>query len=243
MTVARKAVLLAAGLGTRLGPLAAHTPKCLLPVAGEPLLGHWLKRLRGAGVEEVLVNTHAHADQVQAYLRGWRQPSVRCAYEPVLLGSAGTLAAHRGWLDAADAFWVLYADVLCAPDLEAMAAGAPPLALASLGLFTTDEPERCGIATLDGQGWITAFEEKPRQPRSRLAFAGVLLGRRALLEELPRHTPADIGLDLLPRLVGRMTGYRLPGMVLDIGAPERYALAQQVWSSKAANPDLARPGE
>ena len=67
-----RALLLAAGLGTRLRPLTLQTPKCLVTIGGEPLLGHWLRQLEEAGCEAVLVNTHYLADQVVAYLANWK---------------------------------------------------------------------------------------------------------------------------------------------------------------------------
>ena len=69
-----KALLLAAGLGTRLRPLTDRTPKCLVPVLGKPLLEYWLDMLLGGGIAEVLVNTHHLAEQVEAYREAsrWR---------------------------------------------------------------------------------------------------------------------------------------------------------------------------
>ena len=89
-----RAVILAAGLGTRLRPLTDRTPKCLLPVAGRPLLDYWLDALAAAGVREVLVNTHALAQQVRAHIQTIMQRGgmrLKEAYEPELLGSAATL--------------------------------------------------------------------------------------------------------------------------------------------------------
>ena len=63
-----KAILLAAGLGTRLRPLTDTIPKCLVPIAGRPLLDFWIDQLADAGVREARVNTHAHAEQVRAYI-------------------------------------------------------------------------------------------------------------------------------------------------------------------------------
>ena len=69
MTRPLRALLLAAGLGTRLRPLTLHTPKCLVSVAGEPLLSRWLRQLEAAGCEAVMINTHHTADQVEAILQ------------------------------------------------------------------------------------------------------------------------------------------------------------------------------
>ena len=67
-----RALLLAAGFGTRLRPLTLHTPKCLVPVGGQPLLAHWLQQLELIGTEAALVNTHYLADQVEDFLAGWQ---------------------------------------------------------------------------------------------------------------------------------------------------------------------------
>ena len=108
-----KAFLLAAGKGTRLTPLTETTPKCLLPVGGVPLLSIWLELCRRHGIEEVLINVHAHPDAIREYLacnqNGIR---VRLFQEPILLGSAGTIAANREWVAHESWFWILYADVL-----------------------------------------------------------------------------------------------------------------------------------
>ena len=94
-----RAFLLAAGLGTRMGEITRRTPKCLLPVAGRPLLGHWLDRLAEAGVSAVLVNTHYLADQVQGFLAEASRPlEVEVFHEAELLGSGGTLARNRGFV-------------------------------------------------------------------------------------------------------------------------------------------------
>ena len=71
---ARRAFLLAAGLGTRLRPLTDRVPKCLLPIAGKPLLGHWLTLSQHHGFTDVLINVHHLADQVEAYVASAPSP-------------------------------------------------------------------------------------------------------------------------------------------------------------------------
>ena len=82
-----RALLLAAGLGTRLRPITLHTPKCLVQVAGEALLGRWLQQLESAGCESVLINTHYLAQQVVDFLEDWHSPVMQIVttYEPELL--------------------------------------------------------------------------------------------------------------------------------------------------------------
>ncbi|HXE53738.1 MAG TPA: nucleotidyltransferase family protein [Tepidisphaeraceae bacterium] len=224
-----KAFLLAAGVGSRMGALTAQTPKCLLPIAGQPLLGIWLDACAHHGIEEVLVNLHAHPRAVLNYLATRSRPRCRTVYEPDLLGSCGTVASNRAWVEHEQAFWILYGDVLTNCDLSRMAAAFDPLAMATLGVMSVPDPGRCGIATVNAAGWITRFDEKPAQPSGNLAFSGIMLASRSMLDALPTHTPADIGFDLLPRLVPRLRAFPIQEFLMDIGNPERYADAQLRW--------------
>lgn len=225
-----KAFLLAAGHGTRLRPYTENIPKCLLPIRGTPMLEIWLALCRRHGITDVLVNTHAHASAVKEFVARWRDGvRVSVVEEPELYGSAGTLAANRAWVEHEDQFWVFYADVLTNTDLDAMLRFHQPSSVATLGLYPVPDPQRCGIATLDADGTILTFVEKPAAPAGNLAFAGLLLAKPDLLDCIPQKPGADIGFDVLPRLVRRMRGYRIPEFVLDIGTQQNYESAQKLW--------------
>jgi mannose-1-phosphate guanylyltransferase len=207
-----------------MGEITRRVPKCLLPVAGRPLLGRWLDQLASAGMAEVLVNTHHLADRVREWLASAGPPlPVRLAHEPELLGSAGTLAANRGFLAGEPAFLVVYADNASTVDLRELVAEHRPGAAATLGLFRVADPERRGIVELGAGGVLTAFVEKPAQPRSNLAWAGLLVGSPALLDAIPPERPCDLGHQVLPRLVGRARGVSIRGYHADVGTPEAYA--------------------
>ena len=217
-----KAVLLAAGLGTRMGEITRTTPKCLLPVAGRPLLDRWLAQLARAGVEEVLVNTHHLAERVREHLAASPPPlPVRLFHEPELLGSAGTLAANRDFLGGAP-FLAVYADNASTVDLREFARRHRPDAAATLGLFRVPDPERRGVVELDAEGRVASFVEKPARPRGNLAWAGLLVGTPALLDAIPGARPCDLGHHVLPRLVGRARGVLVEGYHADVGTPEAY---------------------
>ena len=114
-----KAFLLAAGTGSRLRPITDHIPKCMLPIGGRPLLDLWLDALHRAGVDEVLVNLHHLPDIVERHLAARSEPpAIRTAFEPELLGSAGTLRRHRSWVEDEEFFLVLNADNLTDFDLR-----------------------------------------------------------------------------------------------------------------------------
>jgi mannose-1-phosphate guanylyltransferase len=226
-----KAFLLAAGLGTRLRPLTDTTPKCLLPVRGVPMLSIWLDLCYRHGIGEVLINTHAHGEQVRGYLIAHRNGvKTRVVDEPVLLGSAGTVVANREWVAGERCFWILYADVLTNANLGGMMRfHQERRQLATLGGYEVPDPERCGIMQLDSEGLVQRFVEKPETPVGRLAFSGLMIADAAVLGEIPGSRPADLGFDVLPRLGGKMAAWSISDYLLDIGTIENYKLAQKTW--------------
>lgn len=227
-----KAFLLAAGLGTRLRPLTDTVPKCLVPVAGRPLLDVWLDIFRAAGVDDVLVNLHHMPEQVRAHLTEHRwEPRVRTIYEPELLGSAGTLRANQDFLETDDVFLAVNGDTLTTFDLRVLigALESAPDAVAAITVFHAPVPEACGILEVD-DGVVVSFEEKPDAPRSDLANAGMYAFRRSVLDLVPEGTPVDIGTHLLPRLVGRSVAVPIgDAFLIDVGTPEALARAEAEW--------------
>ena len=104
----KKAVVLAAGLGTRLRPLTCVTPKPLMPVWGEPMLARIVDLLRGWGVEDIVVNCHYLHEQVEAWCAA---NGCRASYEPEILGTGGVLNPLREWIGN-DEFYLVNADVV-----------------------------------------------------------------------------------------------------------------------------------
>jgi N-acetyl-alpha-D-muramate 1-phosphate uridylyltransferase len=105
----RAAMVLAAGLGTRLRPLTEHVPKPLVEIAGRALIDHAIDRLAGAGVERVVVNAHYKADVLAAHLAGRDHPRIEVSHETELLDTGGGVARALPLLD--EAFFVVNADV------------------------------------------------------------------------------------------------------------------------------------
>ena len=215
-----KALLLAGGLGTRLRPLTLTTPKCLVEIAGRPLLDYWFDALGQAGVHDVLINTHHLPQPAREFLVQKNEQGFRCveSFEPVLLGSAGTVTANAAWADDADDIVIVYADNLSdlsiAALLHAHRAHGDPMTML---LFHAPNPKACGIAELDAQGRVVAFEEKPAQPKSDLANAGVYVASAAAWREIAAMHAFDIGFHVLPQFVGRMRGFVHAGYHRDIG--------------------------
>lgn len=236
-----KAFLLAAGKGTRLKPYTDDHPKCLIPILGAPLLKIWLDNLEKHGIDEVLINTHHHADQVERFIAG-RRPKTRMklhtVYEPSLLGSAGTLWQNRGFVTGGSDFVIAYADNLTNLNLGKMIDFHKKIrsmgGILTMGLIKAPDPTACGIVTLDDRQRVVRFVEKPSQPESDLANGGVYMAAAEVFNEfkqLPVGTgrALDLGYDLLPQLVGKMFGFRITDYLADIGTPESYNTALTQW--------------
>lgn len=225
------ALLLAAGLGTRLRPLTDRVPKCLVPIRGRPLLAYWLDLLLGAGIERVVVNTHYLPEQVAAFLSTSPHAGrVQAAYEPELLGTGGSILRHHAAMGPGP-FLVAHADNLSRFDVGAFLAchrARPADCEATMMTFETETPSSCGIVEVDRQGVVTSFAEKPSAPRSRLANGAVYVLEPSVLERLRAlgRATADLSTEILPGLVGHMVAFHNAVYHRDIGSPAAYAQAQ-----------------
>jgi mannose-1-phosphate guanylyltransferase len=235
-----KAFLLVAGLGTRLRPLTNEIPKCLLPIDGKPLLQIWLENLYRHGVDEVLINTHWKRDKVEAFIGSYNNPTLKVVlfHEQTLLGSGGTLLANKDWISNDEPFFILYGDNLTNLDLSRMLSFHRKHFLPfTLGVFKADNPSRCGIAEVGEDDLVVAFSEKPKQPKSDLAAAGVYVADRRIFnffpeEKLDSPMPLDLGFHVIPKLIGKMKAYHISEFLLDIGTPQSYEKAQILWKMR-----------
>lgn len=227
-----KAFLLAGGRGERLHPITRSIPKCLVPIAGEPLLAIWLRHLVEEGITDVLVNVSHHAEQVEQLLGRERWGlSVRLEREPQPRGNAGTVAAYRDFVTEDEDFFVLYSDNLTdaklAPLLAAHQRHRGPM---TIGLFRAPMPSASGIVELAADGTVVGFVEKPAHPVSDLANAGIYVARQSIFEHIPSGRPVvDFGLDVIPGLVGRISGHVLGGFLMDVGTVPALAHAERLW--------------
>jgi mannose-1-phosphate guanylyltransferase len=230
-----KAFLLAAGVGSRLRPITDTIPKCMVPIDGRPMLDIWLDALDHAGVDEVLVNLHHLADVVRGHLSDRvGPPSVRQFFEPVLLGSAGTLKANQAWVNADEMFLACNADNLTDFDLRSLIdAHREHGERATLTVFHSEQPSTGGVVELDGSGTVVGFVEKPKNPVSDLVNAGMYAFQPSVLDEISGPPPRDIGYDLLPRMVGRARTVLVDGYFRDIGTVQAYERAQWEWTMRA----------
>jgi len=206
-----RALLLSAGLGTRLRPLTLTTPKCLIPIYGVPLLDHWLAMLLASGIERVLINTHHLAD-------------ADLVHEPGLLGTGGTILANRDYFGGR-AFLVAHSDNLTWFDVGAFIArhdARPPKAMITMMTFETDTPQSCGIVEQDAEGIVIGFHEKVANPPGRRANGAVYIFEPAVIAFMVGlgKPVLDICTEVLPHFLGRMITSENRAYHRDIGTQE-----------------------
>lgn len=236
-----KAFLLAAGIGSRLKPYTDTIPKCLIPIHGKPLLQIWLELLARHGIKDVLINIHHYPEKVDAFITGI-QPTlpinITPFHEQTLLGSAGTIAANKAFVNDCDDFMIAYADNLTCINLFGMMDFHHRIktkgGFFTMGLFKSANPRECGIAVMDPENKIVKFIEKPQNPLGNLANGGIYITTREIFSFIPEPTgaPIDMGFDVLPALMGKMFGYEIKEYLRDIGTPESYQTALDEWPQR-----------
>jgi NDP-sugar pyrophosphorylase family protein len=232
---ALKAVVLCAGMGTRLGALTAHLPKPMLRIGGEPLLAHTLRYLARHEIDWVAVNLHFMPDVIPAYFGDGARFGVHIHYarEERLLGTAGTVRALAGVLVDANEVLVLYGDLLIDQNLYELARVHRDTH-ADATLLVHRNPGSNSLVRMEEGGRITAFVERPdeeerrKNPHSWVNSGVALLGpgaREAIPEKVPADLPRDVYVPSLSRL--RLFGAPLTGFRCAIDSPERLARAEE----------------
>lgn len=227
-----RALLLAAGLGTRLRPVTDTVPKCLVPIHGRPLLAYWLATLFAEDdIERVLINTHHLARKVESHVgRSCWRDRIDLVHEPELLGTGGTLKANRDYFGD-QPILVAHADNLTQFSPAALAAAhasRPADCALTMLAFRTDDPSSCGILQLDEAGVVRAFHEKVEDPPGDLANAAVYIFTPEVADfvaALPGRF-VDLSTQIIPAFVGRIFAVETTGYHRDIGSPESLRRAQ-----------------
>lgn len=236
-----KALLLAAGFGTRLRPITDTIPKCLVPINGKPLLGYWLDMLLGGPVDRALVNTHYLHREVEAFVARspWRD-RIDLVHEPELLGTGGTIQRNADYFGN-EAFMVAHADNLARFDVAAFCRAWTTRRDgidAVMMTFETDTPQSCGIVALDPDGTVREFHEKVANPPGNTANAAVyILGPAvvAFIRSLGKPF-VDLSTEVIPHFLGRIRAHPNDGYLRDIGTPQSLDLAETEFEPHAAAP-------
>ncbi len=227
-----RALLLAAGLGTRLRPLTDTVPKCLVDINGRPLLDYWMEQLTEAGIRDILVNLHYLPAAVEAYLKQCRfHANITTVFEPELLGTAGTLRKNMSWSSGHD-LMLVHADNLSKFNMREFMncylKRSPGIEITMM-TFVTDDPKSCGIVETDEHGVVRAFHEKVPNPPGNVANAAVYILSPAVQEFVGAidKEKIDFSTEILPHFLGRINTFQNLVYHRDIGSPEQLVLARK----------------
>lgn len=232
------ALILSAGLGTRLGGLTVDTPKPMLKIGDQPLLKINLDKLISLNVDRVFINTHYKGEVISKYVKEIFdvRNKVVLLHEPELLGTAGTVQNLVNSHDISDLI-IIHGDNFFEDDLNKMLenfTSLPDFFWGIAGYFRTDEPEKFGIFELDKNDTVVGFREKNANSVGGIANSAIYMfnpkGLR-IFAQLQIKKP-DISLDVLPRLVGRIKAVELDGIFLDIGTPDNLQKANNFSNRK-----------
>ncbi len=225
-----KAVVLAAGKGTRLSSLTRNVPKPMLVVGGRPVIDRTLEMVAQSGVREVFMNLHHCAEVLTDYCKDGARWGVKLTYafEPTLLGTAGAVKKFGPLLGSGAPFFVVYGDNYLECELSRLSEfHKAHRGIATLALFEKEDVTGSGVVQLAENGRIMRFVEKPpaRQDVGRLVNGGVYVLSPDVLRLIPEATPCDFAFDVFPSLIA--AGYALYGRVMEgavwaIDTPQLY---------------------
>ncbi|MFC2036530.1 NDP-sugar synthase [Chloroflexota bacterium] len=210
-----KAMLLAAGKGTRLRPLTEQVPKCMVPVHGKPVLEHNVESLASYGVGEIMINLHHLPETVVGHFGDGSKWGVKITYslEGEPLGTAGGVKNVEWFFDSS--FFLWYGDNLSTCKLDRLyQVHVSKGSVATVALHYREDPTASGIVGLDGDGRIVRFLEKPRpdQVFSQWVSAGIFVLEPGVLRDIPEKQAVDFGRDVFPAMLAGnqpLYGYRM----------------------------------
>ncbi len=216
-----RALLLSAGLGTRLKPLTEIWPKCLMPIGDVPLLEYWIYYLQEAGIKNILINTHYHSDKVNDFLQRPHLNWVKSVYEDKLYGTAGSLIQNYKFFKGHTTI-LIHADnwTNCVLNefLEYHFKSRPEGCLITMMLFKTETPESCGIVELDSNNIVIKFHEKQKGKNGNLANAAIYILEPEVIEWLKiRPWISDFSTEVIPNFIGKIATWTMNSIFRDIG--------------------------
>jgi len=218
-----KAFIMAAGEGTRLRPLTYIRPKPLVPLGNKPIISRIISLLKSGGITDIIINLHYKGERIKGFIGKGEDLGVDIVYseEEVLLGTAGGVKKMEEFLP--DTFVVISGDIATDINIKEMVAfHKKKKALFTLAVSIVDDPTKYGVVSLNSDGKIQKFLEKPSRDRvfSPLVNAGIYIMEKEVLKDVPKDTFYDFGKQLLPILLERnapLYGYLSSAYWKDIG--------------------------
>jgi len=221
------ALILSAGIGSRLGSYTRNIPKVMLPINGKPLLDILIRKLLDLNIDKIVINTHFKAEVIKDYILNQKYSNkIIISPEDKLLGTAGSLKENIGYLASSD-FLVMHGDNFFTDKLTGMLEfhlNDPSDSVMTMGTFITSEPELYGVIDIGDNGLIENFYEKSITSKSNIANSAIYMFKEKSVTTIRNLSSDenDISRHLIPKFIGNMRAFPLSGKFIDIGVPERY---------------------
>jgi mannose-1-phosphate guanylyltransferase len=229
-----KAMVLAAGLGTRLRPLTEDKPKCLVPLAGRPLIGWTLEWLRRAGVTECVINLHYLPEKVQQFVGDGSGYGLRVtySYEPELLGTAGAVNKVASFFDTP--FYVIYSDNFSQWDIRKLKFEYERNnSIGTVAVHWREDVTQSGMVEFDQNNRILRLVEKPKPEgvTSHYVNAGFYYLNPRVFNYIPEGKPCDFAFNVFPEMLRareEMYAVKMEDPIIGIDTIESYNQANDL---------------
>jgi len=229
-----KAMVLAAGLGTRLRPLTEDKPKCLVPLAGRPLIGWTLEWLRRAGVTECVINLHYLPEKVQQFVGDGSGYGLRVtySYEPELLGTAGAVNKVASFFDTP--FYVIYSDNFSQWDIRKLKFEYERNnSIGTVAVHWREDVTQSGMVEFDQNNRILRLVEKPKPEgvTSHYVNAGFYYLNPRVFNYIPEGKPCDFAFNVFPEMLRareEMYAVKMEDPIIGIDTIESYNRANDL---------------
>jgi len=229
-----QALILCAGLGTRLKPLTDAVPKVMLPIGAKPLLEHHFEQFKKHGVKEFLINLHYLPDKVTDYFGNGSKWGIKITYkyEPKILGTAGAIKNFEN--EIRGPFFLIYGDIFSLVDYDNFYKYflEKPATLGLEIIGETDHPFDSDLVEVDENLRFLKIYQKPHKtlPKNFKAMKGVYIFNKEIVNYIPKDLYYEIDHQLLPDILNQnlfFYGYQTNDYLKDIGTLERYQKAQE----------------
>ncbi|MBN1298655.1 MAG: NDP-sugar synthase [Actinobacteria bacterium] len=207
----QKAMVLAAGLGTRLRPLTDLISKPMAPIVNKPVMEHIIELLKKHGYSDIVCNLHYYPEAIKNHFGEGQKWGLNIVYsfEESLMGTAGGVKNVEGFFENST-FLVISGDALTDIDLSAVLAyHRQKGGIATLVLTEVEEPSQFGVVIADKELKITGFQEKPLpgEEKSNLANSGIYIFEADIFKYIPEKTFYDFGKNVFPDLLEKQIPY------------------------------------
>lgn len=231
-----KAMIMAAGVGSRLDPLTQDVPKPLVPIANRPVMDILFEKLADIAITDVIANTHYKSDQIiDRYKNNTMDVNFNYVHEEELSGTAGGVKKCQFFFEEGEDFLVLSADGLSNADLKAgIEAHQKSGAIATIGIkkIEMEEIPHFGVVVTDKKGFITGFQEKPaiKDAKSDCINTGIYIFNYKIFDYIPADTFYDFAKNVFPDLLAqgiKINTFNVDEYWSDIGTIDQYFQSTQ----------------